>query len=147
MRQRGFWGYLAFLVKKQGLNTADGTFGWLHEGHFIVSKPPTKGWPGLLANFIYPKGKYVIEFRIVAQIFWTWALFILAFSWQKGGLVYQTLRLAIVGVFLFLLLFEGGRSRYLVQILPALLVLTALSTTVFASNFHRFKNALTPQKE
>lgn len=147
MQCRGFWGYLAFLVKKQGLNTADGTFGWLHEGHFIIYKPPTKGWAGLLANFIYPKGRYVIEFRIVAQIFWTWTLLILTFSWQKGGLVYQTLRLAIVGVFLFLLLFEGGRSRYLVQILPAILVLTSLSTTVFADNFHRFKNALTMQKE
>jgi len=37
------------------------------------------------------------------------------------------LRLTIIGAFLFLLLFEGGRSRYLIQYLPAFLILGTLS--------------------
>jgi integral membrane protein (TIGR03766 family) len=142
LHKRGVWGYLAFLVKKQGLNTADGTFGWLHEGHFLTEENP----PNWLGEFIFPKGKYVIEFRICAQIFWTLALVILLCSWQNGGLVYQTLRLALVGTCLFLLIFEGGRSRYLIQTLPALLVLTALNTPTAFANLRRFKNALFAKK-
>lgn len=116
LHKRSVRGYWAFLVKKQGLNTAGGTFGWLHEGHFLTTPNP----PNWLGEFIFPKGRYVIEFRNCAQIFWTLALVILLCSWQNGGLVYQTL--------------------------PALLVLTALSAPTAFANFQRFKHALFAKK-
>lgn len=146
LKKRGPLGYLQFLVKKQGLNTADGTFGWLHEGHFIISKQPSEGWRGFLAEFIYPNGKYVIEFRFIAQILWTIIIFVLLFSFQKGGFIIQTLRMALVGGFIFLLLFEGGRSRYLVQFLPIILILTALSADTAKYNLDKILTAILPKR-
>ena len=45
------------------------------------------------------------------------------------------LKIAWVGFMLFLLLFEGGRTRYLIQVLPAILVL-------FYINLENGKNKL-----
>lgn len=146
LKKRGPVGYLVFLVKKQELNTADGTFGWLHEGHFIISEQPKNGWQALLSEFVYPNGKYVIEFRFLAQILWTIIIFILLFSFQEGGLIIQTLRMALVGGFIFLLIFEGGRSRYLVQFLPIILVLTALSSHTAKNNLDKILTAILPKR-
>lgn len=147
LQQRGILGYLAFLVRKQGLNTADGTFGWLHEGHFIISRQSKVGWKGFLSEFIYPNGKYVIEFKFITQILWTIIISLLLFGFQKGGYTIQTLRLALVGGFMFLLLFEGGRSRYLVQFIPIILILATLSTDVALVNYKRILAAIIPRKE
>lgn len=46
------------------------------------------------------------------------------------------MRLTILGVFLYLLIFEGGRSRYLIQFLPAFLI---LATLVYDQTFDYFK--------
>lgn len=127
LEKRGAWGYLKFLVVKQGLNTASGTFGWLHEGHFIRSKKPQHGWQGFLANLVYPHGAYLAEFQFIAQLAWTALIILIAFGWEAGGLTAQTLRLGIIGGMLFLLIFEGGRSRYLIQYLPLFIILAAFT--------------------
>lgn len=127
LEKRGPWGYLKFLVVKQGLNTASGTFGWLHEGHFIRSAKPHHGWRGFLADFIYPTGAYLAEFQFIAQLAWTALIILIAFGWETGGLTAQTLRLGIIGGMLFLLIFEGGRSRYLIQYLPLFLILATFT--------------------
>lgn len=127
LAKRGSLGYVAFLVKKQGLNTANGNFGWLHEGHFIRSNQPHGGWRGQLANFVYPHGRYLGAYNFISQLTWTALLFFIAFGWESGGLGPQTLRLGIIGGMLFLLLFEGGRSRYLIQFLPMFLILASLT--------------------
>lgn len=127
LEKRGPWGYLKFLVAKQGLNTASGTFGWLHEGHFIRSARPHHGWRGFLASLVYPRGTYLAEFQFMAQLAWTTLIIIIAFGWESGGLTAQTLRLGIIGGMLFLLIFEGGRSRYLIQYLPLFLTLATLT--------------------
>ncbi|WP_081780100.1 hypothetical protein [Ligilactobacillus apodemi] len=41
--------------------------------------------------------------------------------------IVQMLKLTLIGGFLYLLLFEGGRSRYMIQFLPSLLILATLS--------------------
>lgn len=73
-------------------------------------------------------------------------IFVLLFSFQKGGFIIQTLRMALVGGFIFLLLFEGGRSRYLVQFLPIILILTALSADTAKYNLDKILTAILPKR-
>lgn len=129
LKKLGPTGYLKFLVKKQRNNTADGTFGWLKEGHFFLEnqKPNNKGITNKLKNFIYLYGRHIADFRFAAQLWWVTLLAIIALGFGPRWSVIQILRLSIVGGFMFLLLFEGGRSRYLIQYLPCFLLLSILS--------------------
>ncbi|MFD1419853.1 TIGR03766 family XrtG-associated glycosyltransferase [Lactiplantibacillus songbeiensis] len=129
LKQLGAGGYLMFLIKKQRNNTADGTFGWLKEGHFFREnqKPSNQGLSNKLKNFIYLYGRHIADFRFAAQLWWIVLLGIIALGFGPQRLVIQILRLSMVGGFMFLLLFEGGRSRYLIQYLPCLLLLATFS--------------------
>lgn len=130
LKQLGAFGYLKFIVKKQGNNTADGTFGWLKEGHFFREnqKPTTKTISGKLKNFIYLYGKNIADFRFMAQAWWICILSIIALGYEKWKFR-DFLKLSLVGGFIFLLLFEGGRSRYIIQYLPIILLLATISFT------------------
>jgi integral membrane protein (TIGR03766 family) len=129
LKKLGPVGYLKFLVMKQRNNTADGTFGWLKEGHFFLEnqKPNNNGITNKLKNFIYLYGRHIADFRFAAQLWWICLLVIIALGFGPERRVIQILRLAMVGGFMFLLLFEGGRSRYLIQYLPCLLLLATFS--------------------
>ncbi|MBM6753163.1 hypothetical protein H5993_00065 [Lactobacillus alvi] len=126
LQEDGFWGHLWFLIQKQGYNTADGTFGWLGEGTFMHAGKPSSDWRWLFQTFLYPKGANVATFRFVAQIAWVALLIVLVAGWQEKGVMVNGFRLTILGTYAFLLLFEGGRSRYLIQVLPEMLILGAL---------------------
>ena len=129
LKQRGFWGYLAFLIKKQRNNSADGSFAWIKEGHFILhgTKPSGTGFARGLREFVYLYGTRLGDFRYLAQAWWIVWLVMIFFGWSDQHKFTQVLRLTIIGAFIFLLLFEGGRSRYLIQYLPAFLILGTLS--------------------
>lgn len=129
LKQRGFWGYLTFLVKKQRNDSADGSFAWIKEGHFIQqgTKPTGTGFARGLREFVYLYGTRLGDFRYLAQAWWIVWLIMIFFGWRDQRKFTQVLRLTIIGAFLFLLLFEGGRSRYLIQYLPAFLILGTLS--------------------
>jgi len=139
LKKLGPTGYLKFLVKKQRNNTADGTFGWLKEGNFFREnqKPNNKGISNKLKNFIYLYGRHIADFRFAAQLWWIVLLVIIALGFGPRRDVIQILRLAMVGGFMFLLLFEGGRSRYLIQYLPCLLLLATFSYERVVANLGR----------
>lgn len=128
LKKRGFWGYLTFLFQKQANNTADGSFAWIKEGHFIRgdSSPSNKGFAGKVRNFFYLYGTNLGDFRYIAQVWWIVWLLIIFLGGRSRDRYTQMLRLTIVGGGIFLLLFEGGRSRYLIQFLPAYLLLASL---------------------
>lgn len=126
LKSKGFFGYLVFLFKKQGWNTADGTFAWLIEGHFTSARPdPSKPFY-FLQELLYPTGKDLQVFRLLAQIWWICVLAILLFGYRYVHIYSMGTRLGLVVGMIFLLLFEGGRSRYLIQFLPGLLMLASL---------------------
>lgn len=129
LKKKGFFGYIKFLFKKHANNTTDGTFAWIKEGHFIIgnTNPSHKGFAGKIRNFVYLYGTNLGDFRYVAQVWWVFLLAAIAFNWKDDRKLIQMLRLTIIGGFIFLLLFEGGRSRYLIQYLPAFLILATLS--------------------
>lgn len=129
LHKMGFSGYLAFLWRKHGHNTADGTFAWLQDGDFVPMKysPQKHGFKGKIQNFVYLYGNNVGDFRFITQMWWCLWLAIIFFGWHDDRKIVQVMRLSLVGGFIFLLIFEGGRSRYLIQFLPAFLLLATLN--------------------
>ncbi len=128
LKKHGFIGYLRFLFNKQRANTADGTFAWVKEGHFFAEEgvPEQKGAIGQLRNLFYLNGRYLGDFRFWAQLIWISGLTVIFLGWRRRDLITQILRLTFIGGCLFLLIFEGGRSRYLIQFLPIFLLLIPL---------------------
>lgn len=118
--------YQAFLVRKQVVNTADSSFNWGKEGEFINSFSRSQYFlPRKL--FLDNDGiarKYQEAFAIVIQLCWIILLANLVFALQKSDYNSQFLKYAIVGFFAFLLIFESGRSRYLIQFLPLIILLS-----------------------
>lgn len=130
LKKLGVFGYLSFLVMKQRNNTADGTFGWLKEGNFFREnqKPKQNGISNQLKNYIFLYGVHIADFRFIAQFVWIIWLTLIALGSTSRNRIHQLLRVSMIGGFMFLLLFEGGRSRYLIQFLPCFLLLGSLST-------------------
>ena len=64
--------------------------------------------------------------KIINQLVWTLALVFMVVATIKANNSGLILKLTILGGFVFLLLFEGGRSRYLIQFLPYLITLSSL---------------------
>lgn len=149
LHQLGIWGYFKFLVMKQRNNTADGTFGWLKEGHFFREnqRPSQKGLSNQIKNYIYLYGEHIADFRFIAQFNWIVILTIIAFGWGPYDRKIQVLRLSVIGGLLFLLLFEGGRSRYLIQYLPCFLLLAIFSFDNCRMNLRKLRHYFFPKTE
>ena len=146
LKEKGFLGYLSFLFNKHRKNSADGTFAWLKEGSFIQAgeTPTGKGYTRWLQEGYYLYGERIADFRFFAQIWWVICLLMIVFGWKRQGKYEQMLRLSLIGGFIFLLLFEGGRSRYLIQFLPVFLILAGLS---LGSSFRFVKKIFTPEQQ
>lgn len=147
LKQKGVLGYLIFLVEKQRNNTSDGSFAWVKEGHFINEnpKPNGTGFAGELREFVYLYGTRLGDLRFLSQLWWIVWLVLIAFGWRHKSKMAQVLRVMILGGFAYLLLFEGGRSRYLIQFLPAFLILAALvyqETFTWFGQVYRWANGI-----
>ena len=127
LKNRGI-NYLPFLVRKHGYNSSDGTFSWLLEGHFINQKVNyhVHGIKKFFIDFTMPNGKNLYNYKFIAQLLWINIILILAFSFKSNTPFVQVMRLSIVGSFVYLLIFEGGRSRFFIQFLPTFFIMWSL---------------------
>lgn len=126
VKKMGWTGYQAFLLKKQIANTADGTFAWGVEGHFLKlfkNRPSSLG-----QRLFYTQNgpNYNSAVKILLQLLWMGTLFAALFAVGDDSFIGLLAKYATVGFFLFLLLFEGGRSRYVIQFLPFILLLAGI---------------------
>ncbi|WP_081754378.1 hypothetical protein [Lactiplantibacillus fabifermentans] len=124
--------YLKFLVQKQVNNTADGSFGWGADGIFLIVNHVTSARLNhTLPRVLFTDGGVVrlnsYEYRFYAQLLWSIVLLLLLLAGRQAGWKSQLFKYGIVGGMMFLLLFEGGRSRYLIQFLPMYFILAAVS--------------------
>ena len=126
LKEKGFTGYVKFLIEKQANDTSDGTFGWLNEGYFMDEDTPSTKLGQFLSSYIYPDGKHLFDFKFIAQLCWVILIGIILFGFFDNKPFSQTMRLAIIGLMIFLLMFEGGRTRYMIQFLPCFFVLATL---------------------
>ncbi|MDF7636973.1 hypothetical protein PT274_01665 [Leuconostocaceae bacterium ESL0958] len=143
---QGRWmGYQRFLVHKQIKNSADGTFGWGHEiyylkvfdhqNHYLNQMPQRK-------LFVDPDGiarEDRFSFRLVQQVLWVMIIVFMLFSVFDQSMLTLFLKMTAIGFFAFLLLFEGGRSRYLIQFLPVLLLLAGIGFQKFCQCYHWYR--------
>ena len=131
LKQRGVDGYLQFLLLKERNNTSSGTYSMGSELWV------TKDYQGLknkkmtadIEKYLYPDGEEVIIYKLWAQIIFVIVAFgVLASSWksvENRDLLEHRQQLSVLGGILFLLLFEGGRSRYLMQFMPVIILVSS----------------------
>lgn len=145
VRSRGFTGYQKFLIQKQMLNTSDGSFSWGQEGTYFL-KPfnshnsiakrlfINRRVPGYAFNGKVPAYANIIA--CVIQTIWISMLLLSLLTLNNTSFISVFSKLSFIGFCMFLLLFEGGRSRYVLQFLPFILILAGLGMQKIQSNFN-----------
>lgn len=122
----GVMGYLKFLIEKNYHNTSDGTLGWSDDNQF---SEPALTPHAFVRSFFYQEGSRRSIYFVAAQLVWISIMFGTLFSLFDSSLFARILRLSVLGTLLFLLIFEGGRSRYLIQAFPMIYMLSIIGWT------------------
>lgn len=131
----GLTGYIKYLYQKYNCIISDGTFFYGSEGHFYVSEPIIKGQKieSIQKYFYKDKDEYNKYTNNLFQATWTFLLIVIfigeAFilirfirKKEKINTKIGIVELSIIGIILFILLFEG-RSRYLINYVPMFILL------------------------
>lgn len=127
-------GYLKFLINKARWVTSEGQFFWGLEGNFANYDNQSN----FLTNIIYVMKPYYNIYLHYSQGIWVVVFFLIVyplFTRNKNEKHYYSvaislIRCTIVGILLFILLFEG-RSRYLILYLPYFALLAAYGFQLF----------------
>ncbi|MTB64929.1 hypothetical protein GGG87_07960 [Streptococcus sp. zg-86] len=130
--------FIGHILHKQNLTMRDGTLGWGYqdaskEGVYYINPLYAKTVHHPIAQkirnyLIYTDQPSYRYYRYFIQVIYIILIF---------GFVYQFLRyspdsresmlsLAVFGGLLFLMIFEGGKTRYLIQFLPQIILLSSL---------------------
>ncbi|WP_273709354.1 hypothetical protein [Leuconostoc mesenteroides] len=73
LKKLGVIGYFYFIIQKQINNTADGSFAWGKEGHFIQGDqiPKSHGLKGVLENYLYGRLQELTEHcKLLKNLSW-----------------------------------------------------------------------------
>ncbi|MCA5011651.1 MULTISPECIES: glycosyltransferase family 39 protein [unclassified Enterococcus] len=128
IKNKGAIGYIKFLSQKNINNTANGDFDWGVDGADLkpASSPKNK-LQAFLQNLYYPQSLQSANIRFLMHIVYLLTLIgmILTIRMKRENVLIEILKLTFIGMIFYLLLFEGGRSRYLIQFLPFLFLLSA----------------------
>lgn len=126
LKDFGVVGYIKFLDKKVNWILHDGTFFYGGEGHFVNSEPIVTGrFSKLIQKYYLPSGSKYNNVAYFYQGIWLVILFLMfipVLDREQREEIF-ILRLTIVGIILFLMLFEA-RSRYLINHLPIFILLS-----------------------
>lgn len=140
LKSHGFLGHTIFLLQKHFNNTDRGDFGWGRDGTPQLPMNPSKNKvQSILRDLYYQQGYKTNAIRFYMQIIWIIMLFGMLYSFkaiQEFSNTLDTLiciKLTVIGAFIYLLIFEGGRSRYLIQYLPFFLILSSTGLFTFYS--------------
>lgn len=123
----GIVNLVKFLIVKNYHNTSDGSLGWTNDTQF--TEFPSLKHHAFVRSFFYPYGSRQATYFVAAQLVWIGLLIGTLFSFLDRSLFARILRLGTLGILLFLLLFEGGRSRYLIQAFPMIFSLAVIGWT------------------
>lgn len=152
LKRFGISGYLKFLLSKQINNTADGTFGWAQERQVTndyLSGPFTthlnllqKLQRKIYMNFDNQKQQFVANETwngkaVLIQLIWVICLVSLFWLIRIEDEQVQLLKLIFLGFSAFLLFFEGGRSRYLIQFLPVIFALVGVALAILEDKYKK----------
>lgn len=138
----GIGGYFKLLGEKLMTNYNDGTFAWSVEGGFysIILDPPNKTTAKTLREIYYSNGKYYRGYEVYQQTIWIVLLFFMLLSLKRLACDVENdlyvIALTIIGITLFLLLFEA-RARYLFLYSPYYILLAVVGIQCFIKFMHK----------
>lgn len=146
LQEKGILGYISFLFHKAEWTLSDGTFFYGFEGNFRTTPPYATGE---LAKKIQPY--YLVdtaEYRNITanvmQIVWLivqvgiiLSVFLRLDSEKKNKQA-DILKLVVVGIICFVLLFEG-RSRYLISYIPIFILVGMQGLVAIANTINKIK--------
>lgn len=144
LSEHGVLGYTSFLLRKFYFTFEDGTFGWGNEGYFLEStNVQFPDMPSLVSGFsesrigrvvqyfIFADSEGMAHLRIISGMFYVFLVAGIWLSTFTNSLKDEVddinwLQLSILGTVLFFMIFEAGRSRYLIQFFPQIVLLSAI---------------------
>lgn len=139
LKKYGIDGYVQLLVNKSLVNYNDGTFAWGVEGNFYSQICAEDGkLATLLKNIYYSdgSGEYYAYYSTMMQGVWILLLVLSLFSFPYAKRYKITvLQLTIIGITLFLLLFEA-RARYLLLYAPYFIIVSILGYSFVRSKIN-----------
>lgn len=141
----GVLGYERFLIKKQATNLSSGSFAWGHEGIFLIPFKKDAKTQSQLPRQLYVQKDNVAHWYnpnllVFIQFIWCIGLILMLCAAFEKNVITELMKLTVLGFMLFLLIFESGRSRYLIQFLPFMLVLMGIGFNKVYCKLKRTKN-------
>ncbi len=140
LNEYGIKGFIDHILYKESLTTSDGTLGWTYtnagnEVDYFVNPIYEKIQDIMIFNYIRGLFINIEDSRYVNYRTWLQMAFVfmivgcllgfLKLSKYEHRIEYDFLSLACFGGILFLLIFEGGKSRYLIQFIPQFFIISA----------------------
>lgn len=130
----GVSGLLRHQSTKFKLFVQDGSLGWtvekvLQEPNIIQTKLTKSKVGHKIRDIVYVGRPYYANYALYMQVVWLILVFGLVAYFRKFKRVSSTemvFQLVLFGGILFLSLFEAGRSRYLIQFLPVIILLSSM---------------------
>ena len=119
----GIKGYVKFVYNKMNFITSDGTFYYWLEGNQTYLPKNQSKIAVKLQKFYYVLSKeYSAITGNLLEILWIILLIGIAFSYKYQNKNINILKLSILGIILFIVIFEG-RSRYLYNYIPIFIIM------------------------
>ena len=144
LKEYGLFGLIGHIYYKQSLTVAEGTLGWLYRDVEYEKTPyinplyATLTKNNGLAKWVRtyflstdrPQYKY---YEFIKQLIWIVlsAGLLGAYLKRRDTDAFNFLSLAVFGGLLFLTIFEGGKTRYLIQFLPQILLVASIGLARF----------------
>lgn len=127
LKKFGILGYLKFIYNKLTWTVSDGTFYYGAEGTFFITEPYNQSKVAKILNgFIdINSNKYQYITANIMQIVWIILIIGITMTYKNRGKDINILKFSIIGIILFIILFEG-RSRYLYNHIPMFIIIGTL---------------------
>lgn len=129
--EKGFLGYMNFLLRKMVMTFNDGTFGWGREGVYTLDAYPiykNSFDVTLIKDIFIPNYLYSGQFNTYSQAVWLLIIFSIpgfCFVDKEKREVCMPILVSLLGIIFYLMLFEA-RARYLLCFLPLIIMAAAL---------------------
>lgn len=133
-----FTTFIGHLSYKYYWITGEGMFGWYQEkvlnenqrlkGTWLQKIQDTK-FASLIRTYVYVDGENYLLYGLFMQIIWiiiSFGLLVSAFFFSLKNSYQLWMQIALFGGLIFLMIFEGGRTRYLIQFLPAIVTMSSI---------------------
>ena len=131
LKEKGFIGYIDFLLRKMVMTFNDGTFGWGREGAYTPNVYPIytdASYVAFVRELFMPNYMYSGQFNTYSQTVWLLIIFCIpgvCLMEKEKREVCMPILVSMLGIIFYLMLFEA-RARYLICFLPVIIMTAAL---------------------